>query len=240
MRCSLCPARAGYPGRMRWMLAAATSVLVAGCSGGQHAETTRTPLSVPAKTSATATSTTGPGTTSTSLSAPAVGTDMSTVIGWIEAGEPVSAQDFGTVTRDGVRTAVDGVAFTTETVNCTSTASYAAGALACLVDLDEPPPRPPNAVSVWKGNWVDFGGATVEIGSVRGDPGPFRDGEGAPLTAGDTLSFGDFRCRAERADVLCVNYAQRAAVRLGAAGVDGFGCLTEVPAPPGVGIRLSC
>ena len=72
-----------------------------------------------------------------------------------------------------------GVAFTTDTVSCISTSRYRDGMLACLVDLTDPPPRPADVFTVWKGNWVDFDGSNVEIGSQRGDPGPFVDGEGA-------------------------------------------------------------
>lgn len=45
---------------------------------------------------------------------------------------------------------------------------------------------------------------------------------------------------ADLAGASCVDYAHRSAVRMGAAGVDGFGCLTAAQAPPGIGIRLSC
>lgn len=44
---------------------------------------------------------------------------------------------------------------------------------------------------------------------------------------------------ADLAAVWCVDYAHRSAVRMGAAGVDGFGCLAVAQAPPGIGIRLS-
>lgn len=228
------------------MLVVATSALVAGCSWGQDSIPARTPLSVPAKTTestraATTTPSTTVMTTTTRTSAVAVpGADVTEVIAWIEAGQPAPAAQFAEVTRDGVTGTVEGVAFRTDTVNCISTAAYRDGALACLVDLANPPPRPPDAISVWKGNWVDFDGASVEIGSVRGDPGPFRDGEGATLPAGATLTFGDFRCRADTAAVLCVNYADRSGVRLAADGVDGFGCLTAAEAPPGIGVRLAC
>ena len=230
------------------MLWLATSALVVGCSAGHDAGTTRTPLSVAPRTtesgagspSPSTTATTAPRTTPTATAAPSAGAGIADVIAWVEAGKPVAAQQFGSVSRGGVVTAVDGVAFTTDQVSCISTASYRDGALACLVDLDDPAPRPADAIAVWKGNWVDFDGLAVEIGSVRGDPGPFRDGEGAILSAGASLDFGDFRCRADTAAVLCVNYAQRSAVRLAPDGVDGFGCLTEADPAPGIGIRLAC
>lgn len=228
------------------MVVLAASALMAGCSSGPDAVPTRTPLSVPAKSTSAATATTTAvpttsTTTATTASAPpSAGADLADVIAWIEAAEPAPAARFGSVSREGTSTAVDGIAFSTDTVNCISTAAYRDGALTCLVDLDDPPPRPADAVSVWKGNWVDFDGAAVQIGSVRGDPGPFREGAGADLPAGNSLSFGDYRCRADTAAVLCVNYAQRSALRMGADGVDGFGCLTPAQAPSGIGVRLSC
>jgi hypothetical protein len=94
--------------------------------------------------------------------------------------------------------------------------------------------------TVWKGNWVDYDGSSVEIGSQHGDPGPFVDGDGAALPDGSSVAFGDFRCRADTDAVLCVNYAERSAVQLSADGVDGFGCLSATEAPPGIGVRLSC
>ena len=230
---------------MRLLLLVMTSALVAGCSqtldSGQS--TARTPLSV--KPPTTTTTATAAPTTSGSSTKPSgelkAGTDIGTVISWIEDGAPAAPGDFGTVTRDGAGTDLDGgVAFTTDTVNCISTPAYRDGALACLVDLDDPPPRPADAVTVWKGNWFDFDGSAVEIGSQRGDPGPFGEGAGAALAGDATVAFGDFRCRADTDAVLCVNYAHRSAVRMDADGVDGFGCLTESTAPPGIGVRLSC
>lgn len=226
---------------MRVVLVLMASVLVAGCSQTLDSEssTARTPLSVgpPSSPSSGASPTTGPS-TSSGIEPDA---DIGVVISRIEAGEPAAPEDFGSVTRDGVATALDGgVAFTAGAVNCVSTPKYGAGKLACLVDLTDPPPRPPDVFTVWKGNWVDYDGSSVEIGSERGDPGPFGDGEGAELTGGATLAFGDFRCRADTDAVWCVNYAQRSAVRLSADGVDGFGCLAESTAPPGIGVRLSC
>ena len=51
----------------------------------------------------------------------------------------------------------DEVAFTTPSgkSNCMTDAA-ADGALACLVALSSPPPRPADAYGEWKGNWVDF------------------------------------------------------------------------------------
>lgn len=230
---------------MRLVLLLMTSALVAGCSQTLDSEssTARTPLSVPSS-SATSSASAAPGSTSRAAQPSATiapDAEIGEVISRIEDGEPAVPGDFGSLTRDGVTTTLDGgIAFTTDTVSCISTPKYRDGLLACLVDLTDPPPRPPDVFTVWKGNWVDFDGSSVEIGSQHGDPGPFVEGDGAALPDGSALAFGDFRCRADTDAVLCVNYAQRAAVRLSADGVDGFGCLSAVEAPPGIGVRLSC
>jgi hypothetical protein len=226
---------------MRFLLLVMTSALVAGCSQTLDSEssTARTPLSI--APSAAPSSTSPSAGTPTPAGTVAPGAEIGAVISWIEAGDQAAPEDYRTVTRDGVSTTLDGgTAFSTATVNCVSTGKYRDGALACLVDLGDPPPRPPEVFTVWKGNWVDYDGSAVEIGSERGDPGPFGDGEGAELADGASLVFGDFRCRADSDSVWCVNYAQRSAVRLSADGVDGFGCLTESAPPPGIGVRLSC
>ena len=90
---------------------------------------------------------------------------------------------------------------------------HTGGALACLVDLTNPPPRPDTAYGEWKGGWVDFDGTNLQVGSARGDPGPFLNGNGPELANGDSLSFGDYRCRADQAGLFCVNYAHQSAVR---------------------------
>lgn len=230
---------------MRLVLLLLTSALVAGCSQTLDSEssTARTPLTVP---SSSTTSTAAPSSGATTgtprpSGAPAPDAEIGEVISRIEEGEPAAAEDFSTVTRDGTDTSLDGgIGFTTDTVSCISTPKYRDGMLACLVDLKQPPPRPPDVFTVWKGNWVDFDGRSVEIGSQRGDPGPFVDGDGAELPDGASIAFGDFRCRTDTDAVLCVNYAERSAVRMSADGVDGFGCLAATEAPAGIGIRLSC
>ena len=231
------------------MLLAATSALVVGCSAGHGGDTGRTPLTVAPKTTGSAqssprttpTTTTRPATTgSTTPGVPSARADLTEVIDWVQAGTAASAERYATVSRAGATSAVDGVAFTTAVTNCISTTRYRGGALACLVDLDDPPPRPPDAITVWRGDWVDYDGSAVDIGSVRGDPGPFRDGTGAVLPVGESLTFGDMRCRAGTAALVCVNYAQRSAVRMAADGITGYGCLVRDRPQPGVGIRLSC
>lgn len=229
---------------MRLVLILVTSALVAGCSQtlDSQSSTARTPLTVPS-TSTPSGAAPSPGTSSTTArpSSLAPGAQIGEVISRIEAGAPAAPEDFGSMSRDGATTTLDGgIAFSTDTVNCVSTPKYREGVLSCLVDLTDPPPRPPDVFTVWKGNWVDFDGSSVDIGSPHGDPGPFVDGQGATLPEGSSIAFGDFRCRADTDAVLCVNYAERSAVRLSTGGVDGFGCLAQATAPPGIGVRLSC
>lgn len=106
--------------------------------------------------------------------------------------------------------------------------------------LTDPPPRPAGFPTAWKNNWVDFAGTTVDVGSPHGDPGPFADGTGAELPSGETLAFGDYRCRADAAGLFCVDYAHQTAVKMSAAGVEGFGCLQKVAPPADIGMRFSC
>lgn len=173
---------------------------------------------------------------------PADGAPITDVIAWLEAGTPADVAGFHAMTRGGEVTNLgDGVAFTTAggVTNCV-TNRYLDGALACLVKLADPPPRPAGIETAWKSNWVDFAGTTVDVGSLHGDPGPFVDGTGAELPAGQTLAFGDYRCRAHPAGVVCVDYAHQTAVALSAAGVKPFGCLTATTPPADIGRRFSC
>ena len=124
--------------------------------------------------------------------------------------------------------------------NCMTDTKSSGGALACLVDLKNPPPRPQDAYGEWKGGWIDYDGLSVRVGSVHGDPGRFAAGSGPQLPYGQSLAFGDFRCRSDQAGLLCVNYAHQSAARFSDAGVETFGCLQPAPAPPQVGQMFSC
>ena len=164
------------------------------------------------------------------------------MIRWIEAGTPADASGYHTANRDGEVSALgDGVAFTTAGAGASCiTNRYRDGALACLVKLTHPPPRPPEFPTGWKANWVDFPGATVDVGSPHGDPGPFIDGMGAELPAGQSLAFGHYRCRSDAAGQFCVDYTHHTAVAMSASGVQTFGCLRSVTPPADIGLRFSC
>ena len=180
---------------------------------------------------------------SPSSTPPAAGAAISDVIAWIEAGHPVDPTRFHTVTRDGATSQLGSdIAFTVPAakVACTTDSKHTGGALVCLVDLAKPPPRPDTAYGEWKGGWVDFDGTSLQIGAARGDPGPFVNGDGPDLASGDTLSYDDYRCRADQVGLFCVNYAHQSAARFSSAGVEQFGCLRSVPPSDGIGIAFSC
>lgn len=217
------------------------SLLVAGCSHVFGAHSGQTPATssggspaapVPAAAKPAAPS-----------AAPAAGAAMSDVIAWIEAGHPADPGRYHSVTRDGATTPLgDDIAFSAGAgkASCTTDSKHTGGALICLVTLTNPPPRPETAYGDWKGGWVDFDGTNLQVGASRGDPGPFINGNGPELANGETLAFGEDRCRADEAGMFCVNYAHQSGARFSPAGVQPFGCLRSVPPPDGVGIAFSC
>jgi hypothetical protein len=228
---------------MRRALLIAASVLVAGCSTSTDGSArSTTPASTAGGPTSPVSTTPSVAPRSPSASPPQRGAAIADVIAWIEAGAPADAAGYHSMTRAGQSTALDdGVAFTTAgtEANCV-TDDHHDGALACLLKLTDPPPRPSGVETMWKGNWIDFPGPTVDVGSPHGDPGPFVDGTGAVLPAGQALAFGDYRCRPDSTGLYCVNYAHQTAVKMSAAGVEGFGCLKTVAPPADIGIRLSC
>jgi hypothetical protein len=174
---------------------------------------------------------------------PAAGAALPDVVAWIEAGHPADPARYHAVTRDGVTTQLGSdIAFTVPAAktSCTTDSNHTGGALICLVDLANAPPQPDTAYGEWKGGWVEFDGTNLQIGAARGDPGPFVNGNGAELAAGDTLSYDDYRCRADAAGLFCVNYARQSAVRFSGAGILQFGCLKSVPPPDGIGLAFRC
>lgn len=221
-------------------------LLIAGCS---RATVEEPEPSGPRTTATTVPSSSAPATPTPSSkppAAPAAGAPIADVIAWIEAGRPVDATGYHSATRDGVTTdLVDEVAFTVpgaprRATNCMTESGSADGALACVVDLVNPPPQPQDIYGQWKGGWVDYGGNTLRIGSAHGDPGRFVHGEGTELPDGAALSFGDYRCRADGVALFCVNYAHRSAVRFSPEDISVFGCLHPVPPPADAGKLFSC
>ena len=164
---------------------------------------------------------------------------MSDVIGWVEAGAPADAARYHSATR-GENTTDLGQDIAFVTPSGKSNCMTSEGSLACLVELKDPPPRPNDAYGEWKGGWVDYAGSSVRVGSVHGDPGRFAAGAGAELPYGQSLAFGDYRCRSDQAGLVCVNYAHQSAARFSNAGVETFGCLQQAAAPPQIGQMFSC
>ena len=227
-----------------WALMVSALVLVAGCSetvGGQSQPTKLTPLpsppskssSAPPKSSSSAPPPTAP---------PSPGAPVGDVAAWIAAGEPIDVTAFHTASRDGQPVDLgDDVAFITPSgkTRCATMTSFTV-ALSCMVDLKNPPPRPPNFPTHWQANWVDFDGQSVTVGSGHGDPGPFVNGDGPQLPYGKTLKFGDYQCRTDRIGLYCANAAHQSAVRYSDAGIEPFGCLKSVPPSPDIGLEFSC
>jgi hypothetical protein len=169
------------------------------------------------------------------------------VISWIEAGTPADPNGYHVAVRDGVTTRLgDDIAFLApsgppnSTTSCITDATLDNGALTCLLELTSPPPRPSEAEGVWKAGWVEYPGDNVQVGALRGDPGPFVNGTGIRLPEGQSLAFGDDRCRSDEAGLYCVNYAHRSAVWISADGIVAFGCLQPAAPPPGIGAMLRC
>ncbi|MCW2659795.1 MAG: hypothetical protein JWP83_947 [Mycobacterium sp.] len=229
---------------MRIAALIAVTLLVAGCShiGGNSGQTSTT-AQTSAGTSATTTSAPSGSKQPAPSTAPAAGAAISDVIAWIEAGHPADPGRYHSATREGATTPLgNDIALTTQAgkVSCMTDSQHTGAALACLVALTNPPPRPDTAYGEWKGGWVDFDGTNLQVGSTRADPGPFINGNGPELANADSLSFGDYRCRADDSGLFCVNYAHQSAVRFATAGIQPFGCLKSVPPPDGVGTAFGC
>ena len=215
-------------------------LLVAGCSSSTDGEADRiTPI--PPNTSRPSSSTTPSSTPPTTPPVP--GAPVADVIAWIEAGKTVDSAEYHVAARDGTTTELgEDVAFVTPSgkTNCMTDSKYSGGALACLVDLIDPPPQPEAVYGEWKGGWVDFDGKSVAVGSVHGDPGRFTAGTGPELPYGSALGFADYQCRVDPVGLFCANRAHGTAVRLSDEGIEPFGCLQPVTAPPQIGEMFSC
>lgn len=222
-------------------------LLIAGCSRATVQEP-EPRLTVPATSSAASSTSATPSSSKPPKpsATPSQGAPIADVIAWIEAGRPVDVTDYRKATREGETTdLIDDVAFTVpagprRATKCMSDADSADSVLACVVDLVNPSPEPDDIYGQWKGGWVDYSGNTLRVGSAHGDPGRFVHGDGAELPDGSALSFGDYRCRADRVGLFCVNYAHRSAVLLSPDGIGTFGCLHPVPPPADAGKLFSC
>ncbi|WP_197379646.1 hypothetical protein [Mycolicibacterium mengxianglii] len=229
---------------MRIVLPIAALMLVAGCSAGGGDSAGDREIS-----SSTAPSTdSGPASSAPSTppgrvaGPPPADAPVAAVIAWVQGGTPADLGGFHSSRRDeDVTDLGDDVAFVTPAgTQCRTDATRTGGALACLVELADPPAQPADVYGQWVGNWVDFAGAGAQVGSAHGDPGPFTTGTGPELAYGSSLRFGDYQCRADPVGLFCVNFARQTGLRMSDAGVVPFGCLQEIAPPADAGIRFEC
>jgi hypothetical protein len=230
---------------MRIAILTAALLVLAGCSSAPTSQPSLTPI---APKTTTASTPSPPETTSKTAvtsavptNAPSGATPIESVISWVGAGTPADVSGFHAATRDGVTSQLDeDVAFVTpsRTTKC-MTQAKSDGALACMVDLHDPPAQPADVYGQWIGGWVDFDGSTLDIGSSHADPGPFGAGEGAVLAYGSSLKFGNYQCRADPAGLFCVNFAHLSGAKFADSGVEPLGCLRMV-SDPGLGLKFSC
>ncbi|MBW0017027.1 MAG: hypothetical protein JO236_05695 [Mycobacterium sp.] len=230
---------------MRIAALVALTLLVAGCTHPVNGGSPQTQTSTPATSGTSAVSPTSPSGSKPPAAStpPGSGAPISDVIAWIEAGHAADPGRYHSATREGVTTQLGAdIAFAAPggKPNCMTDVKHTGSALACLVDLTNPPARPETAYGEWKAGWVDFDGVHLQVGSARADPGPFVNGNGPDLANGDTLSFDEYRCRADQAGLFCVNYAHQSAAKFSATGIEPYGCLQSVPPPDGVGTAFSC
>ncbi|MBB5912052.1 hypothetical protein BJY24_000919 [Nocardia transvalensis] len=163
--------------------------------------------------------------------APSAAAPFAAVDAWVQAAAPADPARFGTVTKDGKSTPLKGdVSFTSPSgkIKCTSDFREGLQGLNCLVDLKNPPKRPEgDSFGNWVGNWIDYSGTTLTVGSFHGDPGPFIYGYGAELPYGNRVGVKDYTCRVDADGLVCVDAAAKSAARISDAGVVPFGCLRE-------------
>lgn len=205
------------------------------------------PVEPAAQPRLSATGTTHPGTTTANASplptaAPAAGTPMPTVIRWVEDATAADAGKFHSATRDGETTDLGtDVSFVAPsgTARC-ATDKNLGGQLSCLVTAAGLPQKPADVEGEWVSGWVDLAGTTLDIGSLHGDPGQFTYGNGAELPAGQSLAFGDYRCRGDETALVCVNYAHQSGMRIDKLGIEPLGCLNPTTPQVGIGRQFSC
>ena len=216
-----------------------TLLTACGQSSDKPAEPTTPQLSASSTTHPRVTPTT---TTPVPTIAPAAGTPMPNVIRWVEAGTAADPAQFHSATRDGETTDLgEDIAFVAPTGNARcATDKNLAGRLSCLVTADGLPTKPADVEGQWVPGWVDLAGTTLDIGSLHGDPGQFTYGNGAELPSGQSLAFGDYRCRGDETALVCVNYAHQTGVRIDKSGVEPLGCLKPTPPEVGIGRQFSC
>jgi hypothetical protein len=248
--------------RTRRVLAAAAAAAVLASCGGPSTEkpstqTVTSTITPESLSSETAPSPSPPPSPRAGAAAPppAQGSAVADVIDWIQAGAPVDPNGYRTVRdpRDTSPRSTDigpGVAFQSPTKKISCVGGLAEGGdksgappLSCLVGLQNPPPRPEEP-GQWIGGWVDYSGNAASVGSFHGDPGVFRDGDGAELAYGRHLRFrgglDEYDCRMDQSGLWCADKAKGSAVLINDQGVTPYGCLRQIPHRHGEGFSYIC
>ncbi|MFI5782200.1 hypothetical protein [Nocardia sp. NPDC051570] len=210
---------------MRIAVLTALVLLAAGCSLANDTPGHPVPSAFPATTVPSSP-------TSAAPAPPSQGAPVAEVIAWVRSATPADPTRYGTATTaDGAATPLGGdISFTSPSgkIKCTTDFQDGLPNLSCLVDLKNPPARPAGSANGnWVGNWIDYSGTALSVGSLRGDPGPFTRGIGAVLPYGHRVTVQDYTCRIDQTGLLCVHAAAKSGVRINDAGVIPFGCLEE-------------
>ncbi|WP_054814929.1 hypothetical protein [Nocardia arizonensis] len=217
---------------MRIVALAALVILTAACSS-------TTEPTVPEAPSSTTAAAVAPSTTAKAETAPSDNAPLGEVSSWVDGGSQIDGAKYGWAgTEDGTRSALgDGDrAFTSPTgkIRCTTDGHEGNHTLVCLVDLKNPPSKPQGQQGNWVGGWVEFGGQTLTVGGLHGDPGPFVRGYGQELPYGSEIVVHGTKCRMDSAGLYCVNKQAGTGFHASDAGVVTYGCLAEEATPRGV------
>ncbi|TXH08377.1 MAG: hypothetical protein E6R04_11055 [Spirochaetes bacterium] len=167
---------------------------------------------------------------------------------WVKEGVPQDVATFHTATMDGevselkddgdVAFRLPGAVRGRELKGCITDFANS-DTLTCLPPLSSPVRKPRKVEGHWMGNWVEFNGKTLTVGSSHADPGIFMQGSGNALAFGHSLAFGNYRCRSDMTGLYCLNDATRTGFRISNT-ITAYGCTQVADVPYGIGAKFEC